>query len=201
MIIVDDREVKSGICGKLKELNLPFEIQRLFTGDYIINKTVFIERKTTKDFMASLRDRRLFTQSVALRKRGHRAIMIIEGEHLPNRPRNRGALCSLTVKFYLPILRSRNLDETVDIMKRIYDYKYKDLVNNPYCACGFRSKRREATLQERILLKINHIGPGTADKILKKFGSIGKLLNASEKELLTTNGIGKLIAKEIIKLK
>ena len=201
MIIVDDREVKSGICGKLKELDLPFEIHRLMIGDYIINKTVFIERKTTKDFMASLCDRRLFTQSVALRKRGHRAIMIIEGEHLPNRPRNRGALCTLIVKFYLPILRSRNLDETVEIINRIYNYKYRDLINNPYCACGFRSKRREATLQERILLQIKHIGPGTANKILKRFGSIGKLLNASEEELLATNGIGKLIAKEIIKLK
>lgn len=201
MIIVDDREVKSGICGKLKELNLPFEIQRLFTGDYIINKTVFIERKTTKDFMASLRDRRLFTQSVALRKRGHRAIMIIEGEHLPNQPRNRGVLCSLIVKFYLPVLRSRNLDETAEIIKRIYDYKYKDLINNPYCACGFRSKRREATLQERILLQIKHIGSDTAKHLLEKFGSIGNILNASEKELLETDRVGKLIAKEIIKLK
>ncbi len=201
MILVDDREVRSGICDELNKLHLPFKILRLKTGDYVINKSVFIERKTTKDFMASLNDKRLFIQAKSLRKGGHRALMIIEGEHLPSRASIRGALCSLMVKFYLPVIRSRNITESVEFMNYIYSYSNNVLPNNVYCTFDFRTKRRETTLHERILLQLKHIGPSTSTALLSKFGSIGKILNATKKELLSVSGVGKSIAEEILELK
>ncbi len=77
MITIDDRERKSGICGELEKLQLPFEIKRLEIGDNIINETIFIERKTTRDFIESMKDRRLLNQTAKLRKGGRRAIMIM----------------------------------------------------------------------------------------------------------------------------
>jgi len=201
MILVDDRERRSGICEELNRFRLPYEITRLRVGDYIINNSVFIERKTTNDFIASLNDKRLFIQASCLRRGGHRALMIIEGEHLPNRASIRGALCSLTVKFYLPVIRSRIKTETVEFMKYIYNYENKTLSNKVFCTFDFRCKRRETTLQERMLLQLRHIGPTASASLLSKFGSIGKILNATKEELLSVKGVGKLIAEEIDKLR
>ncbi len=78
MILVDDRELKSGICVELEKLNIKFKVLRLSVGDYIINDNIFIERKTVTDFLESLSDQRLSSQVANLNKDNKRAIIIIE---------------------------------------------------------------------------------------------------------------------------
>jgi len=201
MIIIDDREVKSGICEELNLLGIPFEIQRLEIGDFIVNDTIFVERKTVVDFAESLQDRRLFKQAINLRKNGRRAVMIIEGDKLPGKLSIRGALCSLSVKCYLPYLRSINLKGTAWILSLIHGYKNDNYQGSPYCSHDFRTKRGIASMQERMLMQMRQVGPDLARKLIRKFETIDKIINAEDEELLEIKGIGKQLIHQIRLLK
>ncbi len=201
MIIIDDRERKSGICEELSVLGIPFEIQRLEVGDYIVNDIIFVERKTVTDFAESLQDRRLFNQAIKLRKNGRRAIMIIEGEHLSGKRSVHSALCAISVKCYMPVLRTRSLKETAGMLALLHSYKNDDDCVVPYCSHDFRTKRGIASMQERMLSQMRQIGPDLARKLIIKFETIDQIINASDKELLEIKGIGKQLIQQIRLLK
>ena len=197
MIIVDDREIRSGICDELNLLEIPFEVRRLDVGDYIINKTIFIERKTTADFIESLKDRRLLNQAAKLRKGGKRALMIIEGYRLVGNASVRGALCSISVKCFMPILRSTDIKGTAWILNHIHDYNEdKDFIDS-FCTHDFRKKHGVASMQERMLMQMRQVGPGLARQLIMKFETIDRIINATDEELLEVNGIGKQLIMQI----
>ncbi|MDR4509048.1 MAG: hypothetical protein MRJ65_12595 [Candidatus Brocadiaceae bacterium] len=56
--------------------------RRLSMGNYVVNKCIIAERKTTKDFVLSIIDGRLFTQASRLKKYAEIPLMIIEGANL-----------------------------------------------------------------------------------------------------------------------
>ena len=195
MILVDDRELKSGITTELEKLDLEFKVQRLKIGDYIINGKVFIERKTVPDFVESLQDQRLSTQVSNLRKNNKRAIIIIEGEKLPGRPKIRGALCSLASRWYIPVLRSSDLKGTAWILKQLHSYENYE--KNAYCAYDFRTKRSISTMEEKMLMQMRGVGPDMARKLLKKFGAIGGILTAKDEDLMGIDQVGKVVIGQI----
>ncbi|MEA1945738.1 MAG: hypothetical protein U9N83_00380, partial [Thermodesulfobacteriota bacterium] len=53
-ITVDYREKTSGLIDLLKNEGFFIEVKKVSYGDYIINETVTIERKTAKDFLISI---------------------------------------------------------------------------------------------------------------------------------------------------
>jgi len=201
MIIVDDREIRCGICKELELLKIPYKIQRLNAGDYIINKTIFIERKTTTDFIESLKDRRLFEQTTKLRKGGRRALMIIEGKKLSGNSSVKGALCSISIKCYMPILRSVDLAGTAWILSNIHKYNEEDKYIPPFCTHDFRTKRGIASMQERMLMQMRQVGPKLARCLILKFETIEQIINAPDEELLEIDGIGKQLIMQIRLLK
>jgi len=195
MIAVDDRELKSGICDELAKLNIEFEVRRLKIGDYVINSKIYIERKTVPDFIESLHDNRLFNQVHNLRKDSKRAIIIIEGTKLPGKSSVKGALCSLASRWYIPVLRSADLKGTAWILNHLHSYeKYE---HEPYCAYDFRTKRGVASMEEKMLMQMRSVGPDTARLLLKSFGSINKIINASDDELLKVEKVGKVVLAQI----
>jgi len=60
IILIDNREKDSGIPNILKERNIPILFENLEIGDYIIGDLI-IERKTSKDFIASIFDENIST--------------------------------------------------------------------------------------------------------------------------------------------
>ena len=195
MIAVDDREIKSGICDELAKLNIEFGIRRLKIGDYVINSKIFIERKTVPDFIESIHDNRLFNQVHNLRKDSKRAIIIIEGAKLPGRASIRGTLCSLASRWYIPVLRSADLKGTAWILNHLLKYEKCD--HEAYCTYDFRTKRGVASMEEKMLMQMRSVGPDTARKLLKHFGSINKIINASDDELLEVEQVGKIVLAQI----
>ena len=199
MIKIDDREVKSGICDELANLNIPFNVERLKIGDYIINNTVFIERKTTLDLTESLKDRRLFDQVARLRANNKRSILIIEGAKLQGNKSVRGALCSISAQWYMPVIRSVNIKGTAWIISQLHSYStFGGESKHNY---EFRTKKGVASMQERMLMQMRQIGPDLARKLIRKFETIDKIINASDEELLEIKGIGKQLIHQIRILK
>ena len=122
-IIVDDRERTAGVAEVLwQRPGVSIAVRRLKLGDYQVNDTLIVERKTLADFARSVRDCRLFTQAGRLtRQRRMRTCLILEGtpDRYPRlaipKPAFQGALITVSLVFGLPVLRSATPEETVSV--------------------------------------------------------------------------------------
>jgi ERCC4-type nuclease len=199
MILVDDRERRSGVCEALAALGVPHQVAHLTIGDYVIHDSIYIERKTVPDFLESMQDLRLFDQVARLRADQRRALMIVEGMHLPGNPSVRGALCSLAAQWCLPVLRSNNAAGTAWLLAHMHQDPAQCMA--PYHRYDYRTKRHISSMEERMLLQLQNVGPDIARRLLARFGSLHAVLSAGTKDLMTVKGVGEFIAGQILLLR
>jgi len=114
---------------------------------------------------------------------------------LPGKASVKGALCSLASRWYIPVLRSADLKGTAWILNHLLNYeKYE---HEPYCVYDFRTKRGVSSMEEKMLMQMRSVGPDTARLLLKSFGSINKIINASDDELMKIDKVGKVVLAQI----
>ncbi len=200
-IQIDYRERNTGILELLRNKNVVVEEGNLIIGDYFINGHITVERKTTKDFILSLIDGRLFSQALRLKKHTETHIMVIEGIDLfhtgydINPQAIKGAIVSLSVSWQIPLVFSKSTNGTAEILHiaSLQDTKYRDEILK---RMGRKPKRIQ-TRRLHILQGLPGIGPKIAKKMLEHFESIEKVITASEEELACIEGIGKKKALKI----
>lgn len=204
-IEVDYRERPSGILEVLRNRSeVIVEEKRLSIGDYRMNGHITVERKTTKDFIISIIDGRLFSQASRLKKFAEKPIIVIEGRDLYHTgyemdPRAiKGAITSLSTVWYIPVILSKDLCGTADflVMTGIQDMEYLA----QYVKRVGRKPKRVKRLKLHILQGLPQIGPKTANRMLEHFGSIEKAITADESELAIVEGIGRKKAAMIRKI-
>ncbi len=204
-IDIDYREKPSGILDAFCDRDeVIAEVKQLSIGDYLVNDNITVERKTTKDFVISIIDGRLFSQASRLKKLARKPILIIEGKDLYNTgyemdPRAiKGAITSLSTVWYIPIIFSKDLRGTVDflVMSGIQDMECQA----QHVKRVGRKPKRMKRLKLHILQGLPHVGPKTANRLLDYFGSIEKTMTANESELAIVEGIGKKKAAMIRKI-
>jgi DNA excision repair protein ERCC-4 len=206
-IEVDYREKPSGILEVLQNKNgVKVEEKRLSLGDYRINNHIIVERKTTKDFVISIIDGRLFSQASRLKKFAAKPIMVIEGKDLYHtdyaigHQAIKGAITSLFTTWYIPVIFSRDINGTADflIMTGTQDIECQA----QYDKRPGRKPKRMRRLKLHILQGLPQIGPKIANRMLEHFGSIEKAITANESELAIVEGIGRkktAIIKNVVK--
>jgi len=185
-IIADIREKNSLIISELISKGIEVELKHLLVADYIIGD-IAIERKTASDFISSIINKRLMRQLEEL-KQYPKQILVIEGledidfsesKFHPNAVK--GMLLSVLTDYAVPVLLTKDYEETAEYMVLLikkFDKKQTEI--------GLRAKKRAYNLaeqQQMILEGFPGIGPSIAKKLLKKFKTIKKIINADEKEL------------------
>ncbi len=200
LIYADSREGNSRVLRELDKLNNDIKVQSLAVADYQVSNSVGIERKTTKDFISSIIDKRLYKQAKELAENFRNPIIILEGEDLysslihPNAIR--GALASLAVDFNIPIIPTRSEEDTAAMITRIAIREQLQERSD----IQIRTEKKPLTLYEQqlyIVESLPNIGPVTAKKLLEEFKSVEGVVNASESELKKIEGIGNKIAQKI----
>jgi len=193
-IIADVRE-NSELISYLKRLGAEVTVKQMDLGDYQISDRVIIERKTTKDFEASIMDGRLFEQAVRLEE-FEKPIIIIEGrEGKPEAERIHqnafmGALISLLVDFNIQILFSKDEYKTAELIFAIA--KREQLQEKR--PIRFLEKRKALTFEHqqlRVLEAFPTFGPQTAKKLIDEFHTLEAIFNADEKQLAQIIGPAK----------
>ena len=201
-IEIDYRERDSKIIEILRaKKNITVEEKKLFIGDYLINKHIAVERKTTRDFVISIIDGRLFSQASRLKRYAEVQLMIIEGTDLfytgyeIDPQAIKGAIVSLSVSWQIPLIFSKSPDGTSEIlvMAGIQDVKYRDEILKR----AGRRPRRLLTRKLFLLQGLPGIGPKIAKRMLEHFGSVEKVIAASEHEISCVEGIGRKKASQI----
>jgi Fanconi anemia group M protein len=203
VVYVDHREAKSGVTRALSNMEATVKTVSLPVGDYQVSPHVAVERKSSKDFVSSLIDKRIYKQAQELVENFPKPLIILEGGDLyssglhPNAIR--GALASLTVDFNIPIIPTRDPEDTAAMILRIASrevYKgSKDI--------QVRTEKKPLTLQEQqlfIVESLPNVGPVTARKLLEAFDSVKGVFNASIDDLKRVSGVGDKTARNIRKI-
>ncbi|MDK2892898.1 DEAD/DEAH box helicase [Methanohalophilus sp.] len=200
-VIVDQREIRSTVARNLEKIGANLILKTLEVGDYVVSDRLAIERKDTGDFLNSLIEGKLFEQISNLSKAYKKGILILEGDGLfssrmisPNSIH--GALLSINLDFGIDVIYSRDAEDTASL---IYLVAKREQVNEkrPVRAHGKKTARLLSEQQEYIVSSINEIGPVAARNLLTHFGSVEKVMSASEEELRKVKLIGPKTAAKI----
>jgi Fanconi anemia group M protein len=185
-ILIDYREKNSLVPFELKNKNLEIEFSELKVGDYIINNIV-IERKTVGDFISSMINKRILKQIENLNQCENKLLIIegIEEKELYNEKNERinpnairGFLLSLLLKYKIPILFTKNAEDTASFIEVLTKKKTKEQSLN------FKRKGLTKEEQKRFILEsFPGIGPKTSKKLLEEFKSLNKIFNSPNEEL------------------
>lgn len=201
-IIVDDRERSSGILDELRGHDTFLsEVRRLALGDFEIDGRLLFERKTLPDLVASIKDGRLFSQACRLANSDKLVAIILEGtardltDTKMRREAIQGALISLTLFLGIPLLRSRNQTETVQLM--LFAARQGRAVTSGALPRKGRRYRSRQRVQIHILQGLPGVGPRRAALLLERFGSIEAVVQASLEALQSVDGIGPETADRI----
>jgi len=204
IIFADYRELGCNVTELLRRKGAEVRETKLEVGDYLISGKVVIERKTAADFLNSLVDGRLFEQLRNMLSY-EKPLLLIEGTPrelfvIRNINSNAliGALASITLDLGIPILFSDSDAQTADILyiiaKRIQIPNGKEV--------ALHKKRRLALHEQQqfIVESLPYVGPKLAKALLKRFGTVKAVFNASRKELEEIEKIGPKKAKKIIEV-
>lgn len=202
-IIVDYRETTSGLVDMLKNKGAVVEIKRILYGDYMINNDFTIERKTAKDFLVSIIDGRLFSQLSNLKKTCGNPMLLIEGnpyrtELKFDRQAIKGAIISTCAIWYVPILFSRDKEDSCDMLMTM-SKQVKTHIDEAPSRGGYRPKRLKSK-QLYLLQGLPQIGPVLAKRLIQHFKSVTNVMNASLEDFTQVDGIGSISAEKIRKV-
>lgn len=208
-IYVDSREAstKNGqkIVKKINELGAKVVIRKLDFGDFLIGEDVAVERKTIHDLVSTLTQRFLFDQIFNMKNAYPKAILLIEGYMGVLRKFRRitpealnGALFAI-VQANIPIVPTIDYQDTATFLvtaakQQLKEGKVKAIIRHRPKAKNMQKKQIYA------VTGLPHVGPALAINMLKQFGSVRQVFNASKEEFKAVTGVGPLIASRIIEV-
>lgn len=203
VVFADTREGNSKVMRHLSEMEIDVKVQAMAVGDYQVSDEVVIERKTAKDFVDSIVDKRLFKQARSLMEEFKRPLIILEGDDLYNGMINpnaiRGSIASIALDFGISIIPTRNAQDTAAMIKRIAIREQ----SGEKTPIQIRTDKKPVNLWEQqlfIIESLPNIGPVNAKNLLEHFGTVANIINASESQLQEVEGIGKKTAANIRKV-
>ncbi|MFP4402718.1 MAG: helicase-related protein [Candidatus Nanoarchaeia archaeon] len=189
----------------LKQLYYSNDVQavakQLDVADIVISEECAIERKSKRDFVNSILNKRLFPQLISLAKNYRRPILILEGEESIYAQRNvsdemiRGVICAISIDLRIPIIYTQNLVDTSKMITTLVKRANRDKKEHSLHTNKTSISTNEEL--EKVVSMIPTINIHLTKEILKSFHSIEQLVHADTKELEKVEGIGKKRAEKI----
>jgi len=199
LIFADSREFASDVIEELEKYDCLVKQKMLIVGDYLVSDRVCIERKSAEDFVNSIMDKRLFSQLSALKDNFEKPVLLIEGNNLYGRLNPnavRGALATIALDFNIPLIWTRNAEESAGI---IYWIARREQIEEKR-EVALRGDRKTESMDEKQEYLISGL-PGVsivrARALLKKFRKPREIFSAKEEELAKVEGLGPKTAKKI----
>lgn len=209
-VTIDDREPNILEQEFRKLGNMIIDRRRLEVGDYLFYENFLIEGKSILDFCGSIKDGRLFKQAGKLMNCRIPACLILEGKNSEFKKSDfssraiQGILLSMSLAFRLPILRTKNTQDSVQVMLQGFKQLIRDNLEaqrfypRPFSA---RVKKDPFLAQKiHILEGFPGIGVDKAERLLMKFGSLESVFKAKAEDLLNVSGIGKKTVEGMLEI-
>jgi len=203
-IVADERERQSGIPDELVNLKAVVDFAQLQVGDYIVASDSAVERKSIRDLVQSIYDGRLFTQCSELVTHYAKPVLIVEGSNemfervIDNPMVIYGALASVALDFRIAIIHTPSASHTAKALIAMANRTLKEK-SGPL----LRKVKKNNPLkmqQLSILASLPGVGDKLAVRLLTKFKTPMKALNASTAELARVEGMGLARATKLRKV-
>jgi len=202
LIFADTRESSSDVLKGLENYDCIVRQKTLSVGDYLLSDRVCIERKTADDFVSSITDKRLFRQLAELKDNFERPVLLVEGSDIYGRLNPnaiQGALATIALDFQMPIIWSRNAEESAGIIhwlarREQFDDKREVAVR------GDKKAETAEEKQEYLISGLPGVSITRARQLLKHFKNPSSVFSASPEELAAAEGLGPVTAKNIRQL-
>lgn len=192
-LIVDSRESRSGLAQLLASRGAEVVSEELECGDYVLSAGLAVERKTATDFIASILDRRVFTQLAVLKQTYPRAFIVVEGNLFGTRSLIAedallGAMSYISVLESVPILTTSDTAQTASLLLTMQRHALEGL---GYEIALRGSKPKDRLIQARFAVEgLPGVGPSAAKKLLAHFGTAHAVFAATPEQLRAVPGIG-----------
>jgi DNA excision repair protein ERCC-4 len=217
-VVVDERERNSRIPDLIRSEGASVDFAQLLVGDYIVSPEEAIERKTVNDLVSSIYDGRLFMQCSQLVKHYPRPAIVIEGdiaelESIPPEANERQArklaervplayeaISAVISDFRIPVIHTPSAEYTARFLITLARRSPKDgKASGPF----LRKIKKDNPVyiqQLSVLSSIPGVGDKLALRMLQKFQTPGRALNASAAELSSIPGFGLARAQRVRKV-
>ncbi len=200
LILADHREKNNRLVKELIDQGVNVKLEQLKSADYLLSGKTAVELKTPEDFINSLIDGRLLEQAKELKRNFEKSVLIIMGTDNIYALRQvhphaiQGALAAIMLGYNLPIFQTKDPGETASLLAVMARREQeKDTSFNLH----FQKPDSSEQQKEFVVSSLPGIGPITAKDLLAGFGSIKKMVNASEEELKQVPGVGEKIARRL----
>ena len=192
VVIIADTHEPREIVEKLKA-----KTEYLVAGDYHITGqkgNVAIERKTLDDFVSSIRDGRLWQQLALLKHLvDYQPLLLLEGEtwrvfkfRKVTLPQWYGMLQAVSVGYGIPIIQTRNVDQTVLFIRTLHDRLGE--AKTYYKPTVKKGEREPIEQAEDMLVAIDGFGRVKAREVLKHYSIRDIVMNPHL--LMKVRGVG-----------
>ena len=185
-VIMDYRERNSLVYSELIYLGLEVECRELKVADYLVNN-IAIERKTISDFVSSMINGRIKRQLEEIAQYENKLLVIegIEEQEVYSEDNSgvhansvRGFLLSILLKYKIPVLFTKNEEDTAKFIWLLARKKETESSLN----VSKKSLNKKERLQF-ILESFPGIGPKNAKKLLEEFKTLKNILNSPIEDL------------------
>ncbi len=208
-IVVDERERNSQIPTLLFGAGVKVDFAQLKVGDYITSASTAIERKTVKDLICSIYDGRLFLQCSDLNQYYSKPVLIIEGNMMDlalipdgitsekqmktlveRLPLACQSLKRIALSFRIPIINTPTAEYTTQTLIQMAKIARENKDESGPLLRKIKKEKPAYFQQLSILSSIPGIGDKLAIRMLEKFKTPNRALNASVAELARISGLG-----------
>ncbi|MBX5320635.1 MAG: ERCC4 domain-containing protein [Candidatus Bathyarchaeota archaeon] len=200
-VFADVRE-SMDVKDYLKEFGCEVIEKALAPADYVVAEDYAVERKELHDFFRSVFDGRLFEQAERLAKTYDNACLVVEGDVVYAIRGVRtpqafwGALAKVMASHHISVVFTPDEAHTAMFLCALA----KKLQEEERRKVAVKHKPKMYTLRQRQLLLIQslpQVGPERAETLLRRFGSVRRVFQASKRELLSVKGLGEKTVKAI----
>ena len=217
-IVVDERERSSNIPELLKNAGAIIDFTQLKVGDYIVSSETAIERKTVRDLVSSIYDGRLFLQCSDLVKYYQKPLLVVQGNiaeltesseeteeadvklHAERLLLAYDALITVAMEFRIPTIHTPSAEQTAQLLVTLVN---RSLQEGKAKGPLLRKIKKENPIyiqQLSVLASLPGVGEKLAARMLRKFDTPIRALNASAAELSIIPGFGLMRAERMRKV-
>ena len=218
-IVVDERERSSNIPMLLKNAGAVIDFTQLKVGDYVVSSETAVERKTVRDLISSIYDGRLFIQCSDLVKYYQKPLLVVQGNiaelsetsedmedpediklHIERMSLAYDALITVATEFRIPIIHTPSAEQTAQLLVTLVNRSLQEAKATGPLLRKIKKENPIQIQQLSVLASLPGVGEKLAARMLKKFHTPIRALNASAAELATIPGFGLTRAERVRKV-
>lgn len=218
-IVVDERERSSNIPELLKNAGAVIDFTQLKVGDYVVSSETAVERKTVRDLISSIYDGRLFVQCSDLVRFYQKPLLVVQGNiadlaqtsedmedpddiklHTERMSLAYDALITVAMEFRIPIIHTPSAEQTAQLLVTLVNRSLQEAKATGPLLRKIKKENPIQIQQLSVLASLPGVGEKLAARMLKKFHTPIRALNASAAELATIPGFGLTRAERVRKV-